>query len=535
MSNHLIEGKDTSELLTIKEASEWASQYLKKNVSVSNISYLIQYGCISKIGNNGSILVSVDDLKKYYSSHVISKKNLWKQQLGDDLNWELSFAKYRESETTKHVHRLHPYKGKFIPQLVEYFLDTHTDNFKREIFFKAGDIILDPFCGSGTTLVQSNELGLHAIGIDISRFNSFISNSKIKKYDLANLRISLNEITKKLKVFQNNRPNSIFEKELLEQLKIFNDKYFPSPQFRYKVRQKQIDEKVYGSAKEQEFIVIYNALIAKHGIKLSQNRNDTFLEKWFIPDIREEIDFVFNEINNIQNTAFRDVASLILSRTMRSCRATTHSDLATLLDPVTSTYYCKKHGKICKPLFSILSWWERYAKDTYDRISKFDRLRTDSLQICLTGDSRTIDIFAELNKSYPDFSKLLNQSKIRGIFSSPPYVGLINYHEQHAYAYDLFGFERNDNFEIGSLYRGQGKDARDSYVSGISSVLKNCKKYLSEDYDIFLVANDKFNLFPEIAALSSMKIVNTYKRPVLNRVEKDRNAYCEIIFHIKEL
>ena len=33
-----------------------------------------------------------------------------------------------------------------------------------------------------------------------------------------------------------------------------------------------------------------------------------------------------------------------------------------------------------------------------------------------------------------------------------------------------------------------------------------------------------------------MKIINQYKRPVLNRVEKDRGAYAEsFIFHLKIL
>jgi len=31
-----------------------------------------------------------------------------------------------------------------------------------------------------------------------------------------------------------------------------------------------------------------------------------------------------------------------------------------------------------------------------------------------------------------------------------------------------------------------------------------------------------------------MKIVNQYKRPVLNRTEKDKNAYSESIFHLKD-
>ena len=127
------------------------------------------------------------------------------------------------------------------------------------------------------------------------------------------------------------------------------------------------------------------------------------------------------------------------------------------------------------------------------------------------------------------------KQKIKGIFSSPPYVGLIDYHEQHAYAYEIFGFERKDDLEIGPLFKGQGKEARDLYVRGITEVLRNCKRYLQNDYDIFLVANDKFNLYPDIAELAGMRIVNQFKRPVLNRVEKDRsNAYAETIFHLKE-
>ena len=40
---------------------------------------------------------------------------------------------------------------------------------------------------------------------------------------------------------------------------------------------------------------------------------------------------------------------------------------------------------------------------------------------------------------------------------------LIDYHEQHAYAYDLFGFERNDDLEIGPLYKGKEKNNKKLY------------------------------------------------------------------------
>lgn len=526
--------KPTSELLSIQEAAIWASDYLNKNVTTSNISYLVQYGKVRKLGNDGNTQIAKSELLDYYKSYHGKREVEWKDQLGNDLNWHLSFDFLKEADTTKHVHRLHPYKGKFIPQLVEYFLDAKTDKFKKEVFFNKNDIILDPFAGSGTTLVQANELNMHAIGIDVSSFNALINNCKVMKYDFVDLKNEINRITKSLKEFIHKTNTIEFEEELLQALSEFNREYFPVPDFKYKVQQKLIDGNKYGEDKAKLFLPIYEDLVKKYNIELLQPSSDSFLEKWFTKHVRNEIDFVFEEIKKVQNISTKKILSVILSRTMRSCRATTHADLGTLIEPITTTYYCRKHGKICKPLFSISKWWESYSRDTVKRLKQFDKLRTDTFQYCLTGDSRNIDIFAEIKKRSEKFGNQLEKQKIKGIFSSPPYVGLIDYHEQHAYAYDLFGFERKDELEIGPLYKGQKLEAQQSYIQGIADVLNNCKKYLVEDYDIFLVANDKYNMYPTITEKAGMQIVNQFKRPVLNRTEKDKRAYSEIIFHLKE-
>jgi len=47
------------------------------------------------------------------------------------------------------------------------------------------------------------------------------------------------------------------------------------------------------------------------------------------------------------------------------------------------------------------------------------------------------------------------------IFTSPPYVGQIDYHDQHAYAYKIFGFDRKDELEISAISKRQVKEAKE--------------------------------------------------------------------------
>src|SRR5262245_44613948 len=101
-------------------------------------------------------------------------------RLDHALSW--SEAELPERERTKHVHRLHPYLGKFVPQLVEALLDRYV---------AAGGHVLDPFAGSGTTLVQSLESGRNAVGVDIAGFNCLLMRVKTRRHNLDAIRRDL--------------------------------------------------------------------------------------------------------------------------------------------------------------------------------------------------------------------------------------------------------------------------------------------------------------------------------------------------------
>jgi len=82
--------------------------------------------------------------------------------------------KLRRQSTRYSVHGLHEYKGKFNPQIVRA-----TANLLRLGLDRKAQI-LDPFCGSGTSLVEAAHMGWDALGTDINPLAILISNAKIQ-------------------------------------------------------------------------------------------------------------------------------------------------------------------------------------------------------------------------------------------------------------------------------------------------------------------------------------------------------------------
>lgn len=79
----------------------------------------------------------------------------------------------------KYTHNFHPYPAKFPPQAIR---DLILDNTKQ------GDTVIDPFCGSGTTLVECRLLGLNGIGIELNPVGVLLSRAKSTCYTIEDIR-----------------------------------------------------------------------------------------------------------------------------------------------------------------------------------------------------------------------------------------------------------------------------------------------------------------------------------------------------------
>jgi hypothetical protein len=358
-------------------------------------------------------------------------------ELYSTLDLELSWSERAlpEHVRTKHVHRLHPYHGKFIPQLVEVLLDR---------YFTRGGHVLDPFAGSGTTLVQALESGLDATGTELAAFNCLLIGVKTAAYELPLLREELNDVYERI------------------------------------------------------------------GVAPSKARRPTkYVRSWYAPQARAEL-LAFADL--IGEYVYSDVLRVILSRAARSARRTTHFDLEAPRAPQTEEYWCHKHKRTCRPVESAGTFLRRYTLDTLARIESFAAVRADGCAATvLHADSRSVEY----------------ASTFDGVVTSPPYPGLIDYHEQHRYAYELLHLDDRRELELGAAAAGTSRAAIDAYREGIAAALANAAAACADGARILIVVNDRRELYPEILQRAGLELEQTLRRHVNRRTGRRAGEYFE--------
>jgi len=355
-----------------------------------------------------------------------------------EIDHELSWSErdLPQHQRTKHVHRLHPYLGKFVPQLAERLL-------ARSL--TAGGVVYDPFAGSGTTLVEANALGIAAIGADVSAFNCLLMRVKVAEHDLAALR---RDLDRALAAAPADPPES------------------------------------------------------------------EWLGRWYAPAaLRDLAGFC----GALDGSAEAETLMVVASRAARSARLAAHHDLDMPRAPVRAPYACHKHRRTCRPVERADHFLRRYADDTVQRLAEFAEVRTPATVTVLHADARTAEL----------------PERIDGIVTSPPYPGLIDYHEQHRYAYELLDLDDRRELELGAAAAGTARRAIDAYCEGIAEALARARGRLGAGATAAIVVNDRRELYDGIARRAGYSIARRDVRHVNRRTGRRAGEYFEQILWLR--
>jgi hypothetical protein len=358
------------------------------------------------------------------------------RELDVDLDLSWSERELPERERTKHVHRLHPYLGKFVPQLVEALLARHLPRARR---------VLDPFAGSGTTLVQALEDGRNATGVDVAAFNCLLMQVKTARYNLFALERELRDALRRLERFDGEVPDEASK----------------------------------------------------------------YVRDWFAAQAAAELLFFRSLVDDYEHA---DVLRVVLARAARSARRTTHFDLDFPRSPQRGEYWCHKHRRVCRPIDRAAHFLRRYALDTLARIRRFSRERARGAEAeVLHGDTR----------------KLRLDPTFDGVVTSPPYPGLIDYHEQHRYAYELLGLDDRCELELGAAAAGTSAAAIADYADGMTAAFTNVRRSLRPRARVVIVINDRRDLYPMILERAGFEIKTRYRRHVNRRTGRRAGEFFE--------
>ena len=175
--------------------------------------------------------------------------------------YKVENIKVNRKESQYLTHSIHPYKGRFYPQMIRALI-----NFSM---VKKGDVILDPFCGCGTTLLESFLMGINSIGIDLHPLACYIAKTKVDC-------LSINPL----------------------ELQPFITNFF-----RKIPREGMLLDSFLDDSSDQ--------------IELPQVPDIPNVDKWFTQDVLRQIRILLGLIDEIKDGRIKDIANIALSSILR--------------------------------------------------------------------------------------------------------------------------------------------------------------------------------------------------------------------------
>lgn len=100
------------------------------------------------------------------------------------------------------THGIHKYPAKFFPELPRWLIERYSEK---------GDVILDPFTGSGTTNVEAALSGRSSVGIDVDPFSRLLAKVKTTRLDKQELEFAISQLLDTVKRYD---PKKVKESDI---------------------------------------------------------------------------------------------------------------------------------------------------------------------------------------------------------------------------------------------------------------------------------------------------------------------------------
>lgn len=331
----------------------------------------------------------------------------------ENVDWDL-----RECDTDIYASQIHPYPAKFIPQIPSRFIEEYTEE---------GDVVLDPFNGSGNSTMMAGIKNRKGYGFDLNPLSCMIARAKIRDYDM-------DYMNSKFKELSNNIDSNI---DVVKK-----------------------DKKYEGHVEEIENVPVDIPDIP-----------DRY--SWFVPEVLNQIGLIKHHIDSIDDKAARCFYHVNLSSVLkRVCRSKEdYTFIGDNMLPDSETNQLEPDNEV----YNVLDEFENKVEKNLERIRKVSSEDPVIPKIsCMDFRKSNLDEEVDLTVTSPPYACAVDYAR---------------YHRLSFYLFGFpVGDTRDD--EIGARSKRGRKNAVQDYLDEVRTVYERVYNYTKSGGKFVIVVGD---------------------------------------------
>ncbi len=374
---------------------------------------------------------------------------------------QINYATVAKPHTSMYL--MHKYWARKPHNVVSEYIQNYT---------KEGDIVLDPFCGSGPTPIEAIKLGRKGVGVDLNPISTFVTRMTAIPVDVNLIKKAFEEI----KVNCKNEINDLYKtrcKKCEKDTSIICthwDNSTPIKIYYYcynckkKLDKKPDNEDLRLIKKVEKMDILYwypTQRLAYNGEDFKEGTHD--------PNI-DSVDKLFTKRNLISLTIIFDAISKIKDEKIKQIflfAFTSMSHLASKMTPVRPTRpmssFWAMHRYWIPPIFMESNVWHLFDSAVYGTQGIIEGKTDSNNQIKYYKEAKKFDdlndganIFLKTHNAL-ELTQIIPKDSVDYVFTDPPYGGAVQYFELSTLWASWLKIDLNYKDEV-TINKQQNKD-----------------------------------------------------------------------------